>query len=63
MISNASDRQTFHVRTFQAGPYAEIAQFILNELSAARVACSIRRGRRNTTVGSSRRWRWRRRCR
>ena len=37
VISNASDRQTFHVRTFQSGPYAEIAQFILNELAAARV--------------------------
>ena len=37
VISNASDRQMFHVRTFQSGPYAEIAQFILNELAAARV--------------------------
>ena len=37
VISNASDRQMFHVRTFQSGAYAEIAQFILNELSAARV--------------------------
>ncbi len=37
VISNASDRQMFHVRTFQSGPYAEVAQFILNELAAARV--------------------------
>ena len=37
VIPNASDRQMFHVRTFQSGGYAEIAQFILNELSAARV--------------------------
>jgi hypothetical protein len=40
VISGASDRQIFHVRTFEAGPYAEIAQFILNELAAAR-ACLL----------------------
>ena len=37
VISNAADRQMFHVRNFQSGAFAEIAQFILNELAAARV--------------------------
>ena len=36
VISSAADRQMFHVRNFQSGGFAEIAQFILNELAAAR---------------------------
>ena len=37
VIANAADRQMFHIRTYQSGPYADISQFVLNELSAARV--------------------------
>jgi hypothetical protein len=37
VIANAADRQMFHVRTFQAGQYSDISQFILNELAAARI--------------------------
>ena len=37
VIANSADRQMSHVRTFQSGAFAEISQFILNELTAARV--------------------------
>lgn len=37
VIQNAADRQMGHVRRFQAGPYAEACQKLLNELAAARV--------------------------
>jgi hypothetical protein len=37
VIANSADRQMSHVRTFQSGAFAEISQFILNELTAARM--------------------------
>ena len=37
VIANAADRQIAHVRTFQAGPHAALAQRLLGELAAARV--------------------------
>lgn len=37
VIANAADRQMKHLRTYQAGPHAELAQEMLNELAAARV--------------------------
>ena len=37
VIANAADRQMKHLRTFQAGPNAELAQELLNELAGARV--------------------------
>jgi hypothetical protein len=37
VIAGAADRQIYHVRNFQMGEFAEIAQFILNELVTAQV--------------------------
>ena len=35
VISNASDRQSAHLRTFQLGPHSAESQEILNEIAAA----------------------------
>ena len=37
VIDHAADRQTGHLRTFQAGARAKICQHLLNEVAAARV--------------------------
>ncbi|MCH8921599.1 MAG: hypothetical protein IIA67_00445 [Planctomycetes bacterium] len=37
VISNAADRQTAHVRTFQTGKYSDVSQRVLNELAKAKV--------------------------
>ena len=36
-ISHAADRQMAHIRTFQTGRYSQQSQWLLNQLSAARV--------------------------
>jgi hypothetical protein len=37
VITNAADRQTLHLRTFQLGEHAELSERLLNEVAAARV--------------------------
>ena len=37
VIDGAAERQTIYLRTFQAGPNAELAERLLNEVSEARV--------------------------
>jgi hypothetical protein len=40
LIAYAAERQMYHVSAFQNGPYVEMAQFVLNEMAAAR-ACLL----------------------
>ena len=53
VIAGAADRQSFDVRDFQSGADADIAQFILNELSTALAARSIRRASAVRPVAAS----------
>ena len=46
-----SDRQMFHVRTFQSGAYAESRSLSSTSCRPPACACSIRNARRNMTTG------------
>ena len=49
VIDRAADRQTLFLRNYASGAHASAAQQLLNEVAAARFACSNQRERRLTT--------------